>query len=212
MTGREGKIDWTGEVIAAQPRIRLMRSFDERAHSYLGYMLRVRGVMAGESREFLVAVGTAAHAKHAFRAGDRLEGRGVPVADPQRETADVYKVSGLAVLSRGPEAAAGGPPFLGVPPPLEVYRARGHRRLAAVTFAARCSTCLWGVEMSVEIVIDPWSRSRKRYRRETFCYGPKNCPWYAAGATRKVPGRDGMSWEEADWVDEDATGHRGPED
>jgi hypothetical protein len=49
-------------------------------------------------------------------------------------------------------------------------------------------------------------------RFETFCYGPKSCALYRAGATRKVPGRKGMSWEEEDWVDEDATEHRGPDE
>ena len=38
------------------------------------------------------------------------------------------------------------------------------------------------------------------------------CLLYRAGPMRKVPGRKGMSWEEEDWVDEDATSHRGPED
>jgi len=28
--------------------------------------------------------------------------------------------------------------------------------------------------------------------------------------TRKVPGRKGMSYTEEDWVDDDATSHRGP--
>jgi hypothetical protein len=32
---------------------------------------------------------------------------------------------------------------------------------------------------------------------------------YESGPTRKVPGRRGMSYEEEDWVDEDATSHRG---
>jgi hypothetical protein len=29
---------------------------------------------------------------------------------------------------------------------------------------------------------------------------------------RKVPGRKGVTWEEADWVDKDATAHRGPDE
>ena len=66
--------------------------------------------------------------------------------------------------------------------------------------------------MSVEMIIDQWNPSRKKYRFETFCYGPKGCPCYRAGATRKVPGRHGMSWEEEDWIDEEATAHRGPDD
>jgi len=35
---------------------------------------------------------------------------------------------------------------------------------------------------------------------------------YKPGPTRKVPGRKGMSWEEEDWVDEEAVRHRGPDD
>lgn len=66
--------------------------------------------------------------------------------------------------------------------------------------------------MPVEMIIDHWNPSKKRYRFETFCYGPKNCSLYRAGPTRKVPGRKGMSYTEEDWGDEDATSHRGPDD
>ena len=66
--------------------------------------------------------------------------------------------------------------------------------------------------MAVEMIIDQWNPSKRRYRRETFCYGPKACPLYAAGPERKVPGRNGVSWTEGDWVDEDATSHRGEEE
>lgn len=198
--------------MSGQPRIRLTRSFDQRSHSYLGYVLRIRGILDGEARELLVAVGKATQQKHQFRVGDQVAGKGEHVLDDRLETADLYKVSGLRVLARGPEQPAGAPPFLGVPPALEVYRERGHRRLAARTYARKCSTCIWGCEMAVELIVDHWNPSVRRYRRETFCYGPKSCPFYNAGPTRKVPGRKGMSWEEEDWVDEDATAHRGPDD
>ena len=62
--------------------------------------------------------------------------------------------------------------------------------------------------MPVEMIIDQWNPSNKRYRFETFCYGPKSCKSYKAGPTRIVPGRKGMSWEEPDWVDEENTDHR----
>ena len=62
--------------------------------------------------------------------------------------------------------------------------------------------------MPVELTIDHWNPTQKRYRFETFCYGPKSGPLYRAGPTRKVPGRKGMSWKEEDWVDEEATAHR----
>ena len=206
------KLAWEGEVLAVQPRIRLMRSFDQRHHGYHGYVLRVVGRRGDEEGEFQVAVGKAAHAKHGFRIGDLVSGQGVPVPDPKLETADLYKVSGVKLASRGPEDVPTTPPFGGVAPPLEVYRARGHRRLAATTYAKKCAACIWACEMPVEITIDQWNPANRRYRRETFCYGPKSCALHAAGPTRKVPGRKGMSWEEEDWVDEDATAHRGPDE
>ena len=51
---------------------------------------------------------------------------------------------------------------------------------------------------------------RRRYRTETFCYGHLSCSSYKPGPTRKVPGRHDMTYEEEDWVDHDATAHRGP--
>jgi hypothetical protein len=212
MTDPAGKIAWGGTVAAVQPRIRLTRSFDQRSHTYQGYVLRVQGVIGDEHREFVVAIGEAAHAKHRLRAGDRAAGEGVPVADPRTETADLYKISKLKLLDRGPDATSAGPPWLGVPAPLPVYRERGHRRLDARTYENRCLTCIWGCRMAVEMIIDQWNPRQKRYRQETFCYGPLSCCLYKAGPTRKVPGRKGMSWEEADWVDEDAVRHRAPDE
>ena len=66
--------------------------------------------------------------------------------------------------------------------------------------------------MPVEIIIDHWNPDRKQYRFETFCYGPKSCSHYRPGATRKVPGRRGMTYEEEDWVDDELTAHRGADD
>jgi hypothetical protein len=206
------KTSWSGELIGVQARIRLTRSFDQRSHTYQGYLLRVRGIVAGEEREVLVAVGEAAHAEHRFHAGDRVSGEGVPVADPRTEIAELYKVSKLKVIDRGAATTSAGPPWLGVPPPLPVYRERGHRRLDARTYESKCTTCVWGCRMAVEMIIDQWNPSQKRYREETFCYGPLSCRLYKAGPTRKVPGRRGMSWEEEDWVDEEAVRHRGPDD
>ena len=66
--------------------------------------------------------------------------------------------------------------------------------------------------MPVEMIVDQWNPERRRYRTETFCYGPLSCPSYKFGPTRKVPGRHGMNYEEEDWIDQDATGHRGPDE
>ena len=169
-----------------------MRSFDERSHSYLGYVLRVEGAVGGEAGEFQIALGKAAQAKHRFQVG--------------------MEASGLKILKDAEGAPPAGPPFHGVPTDLETYRSRGHRRVDTRTYDAKCSTCIWGCRMPVEMIIDHWNPSKKRYRFETFCYGPKSCAFYRAGPTRKVPGRKGMSYTEEDWVDEDATSHRGPDD
>jgi hypothetical protein len=52
------------------------------------------------------------------------------------------------------------------------------------------------------------SSPRQPSAAETFWYGPKACAPYRPGPTRKMPGRKGVTWEEADWVDKDATAHR----
>jgi hypothetical protein len=54
--------------------------------------------------------------------------------------------------------------------------------------------------MPVDIIIDPWKPAAE--------VRPKACALYRPGPTRKVPGRKGVTWEEADWVDKDATAHR----
>jgi len=212
MNRLEKKIEWQGQVIGIQPRIRLMRSFDQRSHAYLGYVLKIQGNLGSESREFIVAVGKGAHVKHQFRFGDKAAGKGEPVSDTRLEAADLYKVSALEIVSRNHEPFPASPPFLGVPPDLMIYRERGHRRLDPRTYGSKCMACIWGCEMPVEMIVDQWNPTAKKYRRETFCYGPKSCPVYKPGPVRSVPGRKGMSWKEEDWVDEQATAHRGPDD
>jgi len=207
-----GKTAWAGRLVGVQPRIRLLRSFDERHHSYQGYVLRISGTCGTETSEFLIAVGQSAHEKHRFHAGMELRGQSVPVDDPRLEAAGFYKTSGLKVVEDATGELPAGPPFLDVPPDLPTYRARGHRRLDARTYEAKCTACIWGCRMPVEMIVDHWNPSQKKYRFETFCYGPKSCMLYHAGPTRKVPGRKGMSWTEEDWVDEDAASHRGPDD
>jgi hypothetical protein len=206
------KLAWEGDVVSVQPRIRLMRSFDQRSHTYLGYALCLCGAVGGETRNLSVGIGKAAQSKFGFRAGDRISGEAEPVADPRLDPVELYKVAKLTLLARATAPGYAGPPWTSVPPALEVYRARGHRRLDVRTYEAKCATCIWGCRMPVEMIIDQWNPSVREHRFETFCYGPKSCPLYRAGPTRKVPGRKGMNWEEEDWVDEEATAHRGPDE
>jgi hypothetical protein len=206
------KIAWSGQIISIQPRIRLTRSFDERSHSYLGYCLFMEGLIGAEDREFSVAVGKGAQQKHQFQLGDEVSGESVPVADERLEPVEFYQTSKLKVLKRSAGDRGTPPPWHGVPVELETYRRRGHRRLAARTYERQCWSCVWGCRMAVVMIVDHWQPSHKRYRYETFCYGPKSCSFYRAGPRRTVPGRKGMSWEEPDWVDEEATGHREPDE
>jgi len=206
------KVTWSGLIIAVQSRIRLMRSFSEFQHSYLGYVLSIEGVRGSKPGEFQVAVGKGAHEKYHFRAGMELSGLSDPVSDRRLETAEYYKTSGVRIEKDGSGPDNEAPPFLGVPPDLPTYRARGHRRLDPRTYSAKCSICIWGCEMPVEIIVDHWNPSEKQYRFETFCYGPLSCKLYKAGRIRTVPGRRGMVYEEEDWVDEQMTDHRGPDD
>ena len=90
-----GKISWNGVILSVQPRIRLLRSFDQRSHSYLGYVLRLHGKIAGEASQFMVAIGAGAQAKDQFQTGDEASGEGVFVTDSLTETAEIYKVSKL---------------------------------------------------------------------------------------------------------------------
>lgn len=207
------KLAFAGTILAVQPRIRLIRSFDQSSHAYLGFVLRVRGTLTGQASEFTVGIGNGAQAKHQFRAGDTVSGECLPVADPEKEPVEYYKTSKLKLTARPEQSAATTPPpWRGVPPDLPTYRARGHRRLDARTYDTHCQTCIWACRMSVEMIIDHWNPGKKRYRQETFCYGPKSCSLYRPGPTRKVPGRRGMSWTEEDWVDEQAVAHRGDDE
>jgi hypothetical protein len=104
VTGPASKLAWEGEILSVQPRIRLLRSFDERSHNYLGYILGIRRALGGEARKFVVALGKGASEKHRFRVGDRVLGAGEPVAGSRLETADIYKASGLKIIERADRA------------------------------------------------------------------------------------------------------------
>ena len=84
------KVSWNGVVKSIQPRIRLIRSFDQRSHNYLGYVLEIEGEVDEAPGILKVAIGKKAHEKHLFRVGQAVSGLSVPVSDPRLETADHY--------------------------------------------------------------------------------------------------------------------------
>jgi len=205
------KSTFKGTIISIQSRIRLTRSFDEASHTYLGYAITLDGEIHEQNTTFSIGIGKAAHAKNQFKVNDIISGECVPVPDPDTEPTQYYKVSKLKVISQGTVINTSSPWEL-VPPELEVYRERGHRRLAARTYDTKCSSCMWGARMPVEIIVDNWNPSRKKYRFETFCYGPISCKLYKAGPNRKVEGRNGMVYVEEDWVDAMNVEHRGEDE
>lgn len=202
------KLNFKGLITSIQPRIRLTRSFDEVSHTYLGYAIKLTGELNNQQATFSIGIGKAAQAKFNFKVNDVISGACLPVPDPDMEPVDYYKVSKLAMVAEGKQGSLSAPWEL-VPPELEVYRERGHRRLAARTYDTKCSSCMWGARMPVEIIVDNWNpRGKRKYRFETFCYGPLSCKLYKAGPNRRVEGRGGMVYVEEDWVDEAAVSHR----
>ena len=199
------KILFEGAIVSIQPRIRLLRSFDQSSHSYLGYALIVADRETEE--ELSIGIGMGSQEKHQFRVGMTISGACSPVLDPAIESVEYYRASQLKKLSEEPVDPTY-PPWKIVAPSLPDYRERGPRRLSAKTYESKCSSCIWGCKMAVEIIIDQWNPRKKKYRVESFCYGPKNWKLYASGPIRRVPGRNGMVYEEEDWVDEMLTSHR----
>ncbi|MCB1282407.1 MAG: hypothetical protein KDB18_12875 [Salinibacterium sp.] len=195
-TSASDAISFTGEILAVKARIRLCRSYDQVHHQYQGYTLVLAGEIDGELRDSIrIGIGPAAHAKHEFRIGDQVRGRALPVPEPKTEWAEYYKASGLKIVARGPESEARpADPDGGIAPPLDEYRANGHLRLDKRTLDTMCTRCPFGLTMATEITPDHWNPSRKRWRHETHCYGPRDCPRYRPGKARSVPGRQpGMS-------------------
>ncbi|MCR3922963.1 MAG: hypothetical protein NUK65_10700 [Firmicutes bacterium] len=206
------KLVFKGIIISVQPRIRLLRSFDEASHSYLGYAIRLDGEIDTEKNRFSIGIGKAAQANHQLKVNDTISGECLQVPDPDMEAVEYYKVSKLKVIISG-ELGNPSTPWEIIAPELESYRERGHRRLAARTYDTKCLSCIWGARMPVEIIVDNWNpRGRKEYRFETFCYGPLSCKLYKAGPKRKVEGRHGMVYVEEDWVDQQMTEHRDPDE
>ena len=201
MLEKSQKSRFEGTIITVKARIRLLRSFDQVNHAYLGYTLVMEAVVDGQEwKNLRVAIGQKSHEKNRFRIGDVISGEALPIENPQKEWADLYKVSNLHIIKRGdPSEERPADITGGISPPLPVYREHGHVRLAPNIYEQKCKRCPWGIVMATEITIDQWNPHKKKWRYETHCYGPRNCPNYKAGKPRTVQGRKpGMIW-----VDED---------
>ena len=80
--------------------------------------------------------------------------------------------------------------------------------MARASLQQRCLWRLRAAGLPVEMIIDQRNPGKRRYRTETFCYGPRSCALYEPGPARKVPSRRRMTYTEEDWVDLEATSHR----
>jgi hypothetical protein len=94
--------------------------------------------------------------------------------------------------------------------------------------ARRTAQCRCGIRADAAAVVNLEPRPQAKYRRRSSSIigTPAACgtgrkpsvmdrypaPLYKPGPTRKVPGRNGMSYEEPDWVDENDTSHRRPDE
>jgi hypothetical protein len=73
------RLDFSGEVVAIQPHVRMTRSFDQREETYLGYIVMLLGEVDAEEREFSVAIDESIQKKHQLRVGDVVAGKCVAV-------------------------------------------------------------------------------------------------------------------------------------
>ncbi len=208
LENRMNKITFTGRIISVKARIRLIRSFDQvPTHQYQGYTLILDGDAGGVFRNrFKVAIGPKAYEEHRFRIGDTIRGVAIPVANPETEWAEFYKVSGLELMERTHPRDWPANPDGGIAPPLEQYREQGHFRLRRHTCETQCFQCPFGLTMPTQIILDHWNPSKVKWRFETHCYGPRDCPRYKAGPPYRVPGRrSGMVYVDDD-VEREARG------
>jgi hypothetical protein len=125
--------------------------------------------------------------KGLFRIGDVIKGTAWTKQYEEREFADYYRVGSLKLLNRADgDLEITAPPWIMMPPPMQVYEERGARLLSKSLWKTKCFKCIWVNMANVEIQWD-FDKDIKKYRFETFCYGPKSCKLYKRGRARSVP-------------------------
>lgn len=203
------KIKWQGTVVSIQPRTTVWRYvLDNRTHSHIGYNLFFEGQVNGENEQFSIAISEKQQQKNAFRIGDILSGTAWTKMYSVSDYADYYRAGMLRrMMTTESSDKTYPPPWKIAPPDLRTYSDRGARMLSLSCWKGRCFQCVWANMAAVEIEYD-WGVSKK-YRFESFCYGPKSCNLYKMGKARSVPykGR-GISYDDG-CLDEICTESRG---
>lgn len=203
------KINWQGEIVSIQPRTRVWRYLTQnRTHYHLGYNIFLEGCSSDSKKNFTVAISEKQQLKGLFRIGDVIEGTAWTKKYEEREFADYYKAGSLKILKRSADKIRMmPPPWIMMPPALKVYEERGARLLSKSMWKTKCFKCIWANMANVEIQWD-FDKNIKKYRFETFCYGPKSCRYYKMGKPRSVPYKNRESSIDDGYLDELCTDGR----
>jgi hypothetical protein len=207
------KVNWQGEIVSIQPRARVWRYLaDNRTHYLLGYNLFVEGSSNDGKKQFAVAISEKQLQKGSFRIGDVIEGTAWMKKYEEREFSDYYRAGSLKVLDRSAaDIQEAHPPWTTEPPAMETYEERGARILSKSLWKTKCFKCVWTNMSNVEIQWD-FDRNIKKYRFETFCYGPKSCGFYKMGRPRSVSYKKRDSAIDDGYLDELCTEGRDEDD
>jgi hypothetical protein len=207
------KVNWQGKIVSIQPRTRVWRYLtDNRTHYHLGYNFFIEGHSSDSKKQFTVAISEKQQLKGLFRIDDMLEGSAWTKKYEEREFVDYYRAGSLKLLDRVNENfEVISPPWIMMPPSIQTYEERGARILSKSLWETKCFKCIWANMANVEIQWD-FDKDIKKYRFETFCYGPKSCKYYKMGRARSVPYKNRDSALDEGWLDDLCTESREEDD
>ena len=199
------KIKWSGEIKSIQPRTRVWRYITHnRTHYHLGYNIFVTSKSGDGITEFSVAISEKQYQKVEFVIGDKVQGTAWTKMHPKREFADYYRAGSFKIIEKNTNPIEIICTWIGRPPKMEVYERRGARMLSKSSWKGKCFTCYWATMSNVEVQWD-FDKDIKRYRFESFCYGPKSCQNYKMGKARSVPYKNRDSALDDGWLDDICT-------
>jgi hypothetical protein len=206
------KVEWHGVILSIQPRTTVWRYvLDNRTHYHIGYNLFLDGEAGGTNAPFSVAISEKQQMKLGFRIGDDVRGTAWTKQYEVTDYADYYRAGGFKVLKRSEQnIVAMPPPYLLPPPDMATYYWRGARMLSKACWKGKCFQCIWANMAAVEIEYN-WGVSKK-YRFESFCYGPKSCKLYKMGKPRAVSYKNRGTFYDEGWLDDICTENRGWDD
>jgi len=212
MNNNQAKIEWHGIIKSIQPRTTVWRYvLDNRTHSHIGYNLFLDGVADGTEAPFSVAISEKQQKKLDFGIGDEVQGTAWTKLYEETDYADYYRAGGFKILERTEQLGlTRSPPFLIPPPDMATYEWRGARMLSKACWKGKCFQCAWANMAAVEIEYN-WGVSKK-YRFESFCYGPKSCKLYRMGRPRAVPYKNRGTFYDEGWLDDICTENRDLDD